>query len=116
MNKRAIGSAMEEKAADFLKKEGYHILKRNYRCKVGEIDLIVTDGRYLIFVEVKFRKNTALGTPQEAVTCYKQRKISKTAAWYLTENGLDVYTPCRFDIVAIEGEHISHMKDAFSFA
>lgn len=115
MNKREIGNVMEEKAADFLRKEGYRILKRNYRCKVGEIDLIVTDGRYLIFVEVKFRKNVASGTPQEAVTYYKQRKISKTAAWYLTENGLDLYTPCRFDIVAIEGERVSHIKDAFPF-
>lgn len=115
MNKREIGSYTEEKAADFLKQKGYRILKKNYRCKAGEIDLVAADGSYLVFVEVKYRKNAASGTPQEAVTFHKQRKISKAASWYLTENGFDLYTPCRFDVIAMEGEQILHIKDAFSF-
>ena len=90
------------KAACFLKTQGYQILERNYRCKKGEIDLIAREGQYLVFVEVKYRSTNESGLPEEAVDLRKQRQISRVAAWYLTEKGLDIYTPCRFDVVAID--------------
>ena len=103
------------KAASFLKTQGYQILERNYRCKKGEIDLIAREGQYLVFVEVKYRSTNESGLPEEAVDLRKQRQISRVAAWYLTEKGLDIYTPCRFDVVAIEGEEIRLYRDAFFY-
>lgn len=95
MNKRKTGQEQEVKAACFLKTQGYQILERNYRCKKGEIDLIAREGQYLVFVEVKYRSTNESGLPEEAVDLRKQRQISRVAAWYLTEKGLDIYTPCR---------------------
>lgn len=103
------------KAACFLKTQGYQILEQNYRCKKGEIDLIARDGQYLAFVEVKYRSTKEIGLPEEAVDRRKQRQISRVAAWYLTEKELDIYTPCRFDVVAIEGEEMRLYRDAFPY-
>ena len=74
-----IGRKYEEKAAELLEKQGYFILERNYRCKQGEIDLIGKEGEYLCFIEVKYRSGLSYGSPLEAVTKAKQRKISRTA-------------------------------------
>lgn len=116
MNKRSLGSAWEEKVCTFLKREGCEILEKNYRSKRGEIDLVVRDGRYLVFVEVKYRKNSAAGYPEEAVDYRKQLKISRTAQDYLLKNRLPETTPCRFDVVAVCGGQIRHIKHAFPFA
>ena len=107
MNKRKTGQEQEAKAACFLKTQGYQILERNY--------LIAREGQYLVFVEVKYRSTNESGLPEEAVDLRKQRQISRVAAWYLTEKGLDIYTPCRFDVVAIEGEEIRLYQDAFFY-
>lgn len=115
MNKRKTGQEQEVKAACFLKTQGYQILERNYRCKKGEIDLIAREGQYLVFVEVKYRSTNESGLPEEAVDLRKQRQISRVAAWYLAEKGLDIYTPCRFDVVAIEREEIRLYRDAFFY-
>lgn len=72
------------------------------------------EGQYLVFVEVKYRSTNESGLPEEAVDLRKQRQISRVAAWYLTEKGLDIYTPCRFDVVAIEGEEIRLYRMHFS--
>ena len=66
MNKREVGAAYEEAAAVFLEKNGVRILERNFRCRQGEIDLIGRDGEYLVFFEVKYRKNADAGFPAEA--------------------------------------------------
>ena len=76
-----IGRKYEEKAAELLEKQGYFILERNYRCKQGEIDLIGKEGEYLCFIEVKYRSDLSYGSPLEAVTKAKQRKISRTALY-----------------------------------
>lgn len=115
MNKRKIGQEQEAKAACFLEIQGYEILEKNYRCKCGEIDLIGKENDYLVFVEVKYRETIKSGMPEEAVDKRKQRQISRVAAWYLTEKGYDVYTPCRFDVVAITGEKIELYRDAFFY-
>ena len=116
MNKRSLGTAWEEQAAEFLKREGCDILERNFRGKRGEIDLVVRDGRYLVFVEVKYRKNADCGLPEEAVDYRKQRIISRVAQEYLLKKRLSESTPCRFDVVAICGDRVRHIKNAFECA
>ena len=113
-NNREVGTDYEEKAAEILKTHGYQILEKNFRCRMGEIDIIARDGEYLVFCEVKYRKGAAMGHPSEAVGVRKQRVISKCAAWYLAKNGMDG-TACRFDVVSIEGRDITLIKNAFEY-
>ena len=75
MNRRKIGQEQEELAAKYLEEKGYEILERNYRIRTGEIDLIARDARYLVFIEVKYRKNLQMGDPLEAVDVRKQQRI-----------------------------------------
>ena len=112
-NKRNIGAEYETCAADFLRKNGYKILERNFRCRLGEIDLIAEKDGVLCFVEVKYRKNTAFGHPEEAVSCGKQQKIRKVAEFYLMCRKIPLDTPCRFDVVGVEGKEIRHTINAF---
>lgn len=115
MNKRRTGTSYEIIAADYLQSQGYQIIRQNYRCKLGEIDLIATDGRYLVFVEVKYRTTGEKGFAAAAVDYRKQRTISRVAAFYLVQNRLPEDTPCRFDVVAIDGEQITLYKNAFDY-
>ncbi len=113
MNRRQIGTAYEKVAADYLIARGYRILERNFRSRSGEIDLIAQEGTYLCFVEVKYRRNGDCGSPLEAVNAYKQRKILQAARYYLMLHGLGMDTACRFDVVAVEGDTITLIKNAF---
>ena len=113
MNKRAIGTAYEKLAAAYLEQHGMKILEYNYRRRSGEIDLIARDGRYLVFVEVKFRADDRQGTPLEAVDARKQRTIIRTAQHYLLHHGYGMETPCRFDVVGICKDVITHIENAF---
>ena len=113
MNNRETGSRYEEKAAAYLKQQGYEILEKNFRCRTGEIDLICRHGRYLVFIEVKYRSSLAMGSPAEAVDGVKQQRIRQTAAYYLYTHHLSQETPCRFDVVAILGEKVELFRDAF---
>lgn len=114
--KIAIGKEGEKIAADFLKKNGYRITEANYRCPVGEIDLIARDGDEVVFVEVKTRRSSALGYPEQAVGAKKQQKMSQLALWYLQENKLE-NVRARFDVVAIlllpERNEIRLIRNAF---
>ena len=78
-NRRIRGQQKEELAAAWLERQGYEILEHNYRCRQGEIDLIARDGRYLVFIEVKYRNSAKCGDPLEAVDRRKQAKILYTA-------------------------------------
>ncbi len=113
MNKRLIGSDYEARAASHLEALGYEIIEKNYRDQHGEIDLIAKDGNYLVFIEVKYRKNGKMGDPAEAVTWQKQKTIRHTARYYMLTHGLGSDTACRFDVVAILGEDIRVLQDAF---
>ena len=115
MNKRKVGAAYEEKAAAYLQSRGYFILCRNFFSRQGEIDIIAREGGYLVFIEVKYRKNGAKGDPAEAVTPAKQRVICRTADYYRLKKGYGEETPCRFDVVAVLGEEITLYKDAFPY-
>ena len=83
---KITGSCGEEYAALYLKKQGYKIVERNYKNKIGEIDIIAKHKKTLVFVEVKTRKTCEFGTPAEAVTYYKKQKIVNTARMYLAQN------------------------------
>lgn len=114
-----VGSWGEQQAAEFLRKKHYKLLATNYRCRYGEIDLIVSDRKYLVFVEVKLRKSAAFAQAREFVDVYKQERLRTTAQMYLSLNPTDLQP--RFDVVEIyapEGTEtvrpaIYHMEDAF---
>lgn len=112
MNKRKKGTEYEKAAGYYLEQHGYQILQYNYRCRIGEIDLVAKDGEYLVFCEVKYRSDESKGSPLEAVNARKQGKLFQTAMYYLTEHDLgDV--PCRFDVIGIDGTKIQLIKNAF---
>ena len=112
-NKRSIGAFYEQKAVEYLKGKGYSILSQNFRCKIGEIDIIAKWKDVIVFVEVKYRKTASFGYPEEAVSYYKQEKIRKVAQYFLTGASFAMDTECRFDVIAIEGEEIRHIENAF---
>lgn len=112
-NNREIGSVGETIACDYLERKGYQILKRNFRCKLGEIDIIAFSNGYIVFVEVKYRENNKCGYPREAVNYYKQKNITRVASYYLMIDG-SYNTNCRFDVVEIMGNKIKHIPNAFN--
>ena len=113
-NKREIGAEKEKNAAEYLEKQGYIILEKNYRCKSGEVDIIAKDGEYLVFVDVKYRSSMKKGYPLEAISLQKQKRISRTAIYYMSEKGT-TYLPVRFDVIGIWGEKIELIKKAFHY-
>ncbi len=115
MNKRQIGSEYEKIACEYLNDKGYTIVATNYRCKLGEIDLIAQKQEVLVFCEVKFRANLDKGDPLEAIHAKKQRIISRCASWYMQENYLSDIE-CRFDVIGILDTEITHIEDAFPYA
>ncbi|MCR5295493.1 MAG: YraN family protein [Lachnospiraceae bacterium] len=115
MNSRRIGSFYEDLAADYLMKQGYTILERNFTVKSGEIDIIAREAGCLSFVEVKYRRRKGQGSPLSAVTYAKQRKISRTAALWMLRNRIPEDTPCRFDVIGIEPGEISLIRNAFDY-
>ena len=115
MNRRKEGAYYENLVAEYLKTQGYEILEKNYRCRIGEIDLIAKEGETLVFVEVKYRRNDKMGDPKEAVDRKKQEKISMTASYYLMRECGRMDIPCRFDVAAVLGEQIEVVKNAFEY-
>lgn len=116
MNKRRIGAEWETAAARYLEEHGYRIIKRNYRNRYGEIDIIAECGNILVFAEVKYRSAEAYGDPLEAVDIHKQRRICKAALYYYSGYDHGWNRPCRFDVIAIYGDGtIHHVENAFEF-
>jgi len=114
--KDALGERGENAAAKFLRNLGYKIITRNFRCDVGEIDIVARDGKTLVFVEVKTRADDG-PTPEEQVNTVKQHQITKAARFYLSRYGTP-QPPARFDVVAIvwptgRTPIIRHTPDAF---
>lgn len=99
--RRVFGNSAEELASRFLKGLGYKIIEKQFRTKFGEIDLIAMDGNEVIFVEVKARKSTDFGYPEESVTKSKLRKIAAVSSEYLHRKKLDS-VPFRIDVIAID--------------
>ena len=115
MNKREVGSTYERRAGEYLIQHGYEIVEYNFRCRLGEIDIIARDEQYLVFVEVKYRKNTRTGSPLEAVNKKKQQTISRVASYYCLTHGYGEEVPCRFDVVAILKDEVLLVKNAFEY-
>jgi putative endonuclease len=113
-----FGADSESMAVTFLKENGYKIIERNYRTKIGEIDIIAKDGDTIVFIEVKARKSRAYN-PKEAVTSSKKRKISMVALYYL-KSTRQINTRARFDVVAIDSAKksgaVEIIKNAFELA
>ena len=111
---RTTGNAAEQIAQRYLERHGLVLRERNYRCRRGEIDLVMQAGNQLVFVEVRYRKSSRYGSPAESVTPTKQARIISAAKHYLQR--LPGELACRFDVVAISGnlgEHIDWIPDAF---
>jgi putative endonuclease len=112
-----IGQTAENQACAYLQQQGLRLVTRNYRCKVGEIDLIMRDKTDLVFVEVRYRKNDSFGGGLQSITSAKQAKLTRAASFYLQRNRLTENIPCRFDVIAIgiqQGKSaIEWIKNAF---
>lgn len=114
-----MGAWGEAQAAQYLQKKRYKIIATNYHCRFGEIDLIASNRKYLVFVEVKLRKSDAFACACEHVDFRKQEKLRTTAELYLSQNPTDLQP--RFDVIEIyapqgaetENPKIHHMEDAF---
>lgn len=98
--RRNLGKKGEELAAKYLAEQGYRILARNYRCSLGEIDIIAGDKGDLVFIEVKTRTGFSFGLPQESITRAKQLRIRRIALHYLAEER-PRYCNYRFDVVTV---------------
>jgi len=97
------GRIAEDLARDYLLQQGLRLRARNYRSRMGEIDLIMEDQQHLVFIEVRARRLDSFGDALESVTKAKQQKIMRTAAYYLQYHALSDRVPCRFDVVAVQG-------------
>ncbi len=122
--KQMLGRLGEDMAAEYFIKHNYKILERNYRCRLGEIDLIVLGKNgiepVLVFVEVKTRRSLNYGTPAESITWKKQNKIRKVAAWYMADHPESKGWNIRFDAILIlknqgngENYDLEHISNAF---
>jgi putative endonuclease len=108
----AVGGDKERLACAYLEERGLRLVTRNYRCRRGEIDLIMRDADNLVFVEVRYRASTRFGTPAETVGPRKRRRLAAAAAHYLMRHPTRL--ACRFDILAITGaREIDWIRNAF---
>lgn len=114
-----LGPWGEARAAEYLRRKGYVLVAANYRCRFGEIDLIVRDRHYLVFVEVKLRKSANFAQAREFVDYRKQQRLRATASMYLSRYPTSLQP--RFDVIEIYAPQgmetkkptINHLEDAF---
>lgn len=111
MDKKQKGTFYEESAVEYLKHKGVIILENNYRCRLGEVDIIGIDNDTLVFFEVKYRRNHDFGSALEAIDYRKQKRIINVAKYYLTYQKCDKYI--RFDAIGIQDDKIEWIKNAF---
>jgi putative endonuclease len=120
--RRAIGTLGEQAAADYLARAGYQIIKRNYRCRAGEVDIVARDGHTLVFVEVRTRTGASFGLPEESITAAKGSRMVATALTYLAEQGeqTDADAEWRVDLIAVDVQggrvaRLRHVKHALQW-
>jgi putative endonuclease len=117
--KQALGKEGERIAERYLKKKGYKLIERNYRCKGGELDLIALDRRVVVFVEVKARTGQGYGSPVEAVEYHKQQRMIRAAQVFLSEKNLH-QRDARFDVVGVSWPGgkpvVEHIENAFELS
>jgi putative endonuclease len=117
---KECGDISEELAKHYLEQAGLYFITGNFHSRQGEIDLIMKDQQTLVFIEVKYRKNSAFGGAISAIPYKKQQKIRQCAKFYLQQHELNEYnTDCRFDVMALQGKQNEHdieitwLKNAF---
>lgn len=115
MNKRKLGDSYEKKAAAYLAENGFQVLELNFYCRQGEIDIVGIHHDCLVFVEVKYRKDSQTGYPEEAVDLKKQMKICRTSDYYRLKHPEQENRQIRYDVVAICGEQVKWYRNAFSY-
>ena len=119
-NNRKIGDVYEVLVIAYLEEKGYKIIEHNFRCHIGEIDIIALYQKYIVFIEVKYRKNMNHGNPLEAVTTKKQKIISKCATYYLLIHPMYQNIGVRFDVVGVQKEKLTHqmihIENAFEYS
>jgi putative endonuclease len=108
LNKSSLGRLAEDRALVFLQQQGLVCVTRNYACRYGEIDLVMSDGPLLVFVEVRMRKNSNFGGAAASVNAAKQQRLWRTAEHYLMR--YRTQPACRFDLVAIDGDTLDWMR------
>lgn len=117
-DKQQIGKTAEQTAYHFLQSKGLHLLKENYRCFYGEIDLIMQDGNDIVFVEVRSRNRLEYGSAIESINKNKQKKLIKTALYFLQKQQWLDKVACRFDVIGISSVlgkmNMEWIKNAFS--
>lgn len=114
MTTTSQGALAEQQAADYLTRHGYCLLARNFRATGGEIDLVVSDKKTLVFVEVKQRASKAFGGPLAAVTKTKQQRVARAAAQFIKTHPHITYDAIRFDVICILAGQTTHLPNAFS--
>jgi TIGR00252 family protein len=114
VNTREKGAKYEQIAVRYLQRNCIKIMECNYRNRQGEIDIVGKDGEYIVFFEVKYRKNNASGQPAEAVDYKKQRKICRVADYYRMIHHIGEFSPVRYDVIAICGTEITWYRNAFA--
>ncbi len=114
MNRRAIGNEYERRAGIYLESQGYEILEYNVFSRFGELDIVALHDGYLVFVEVKYRKDAKRGYPLEAISIKKRKSMSRCALYYMNKHHIQDM-PIRFDVVGILGDEIQVVQNAFEF-
>lgn len=115
MNKRKVGREKEQLACRFLIEKGYQIVTVNYWCQFAEIDIVARNRGTLVFIEVKYRSTDNCGGSRYAISAKKIRNISECARYYIYKERIPLDTPMRFDVIAIDGEVITHFENAFEY-
>lgn len=117
-SRKELGNLGEDTAADYLAEQGYDILYRNFRCRIGEIDLVVAKEEFLVFVEVKTRKNDQVN-PLISITQRKQKKLLDLARYFLAYEWKKEMKQPRFDVISVtfngSQSRVEHIKNAFTF-
>ncbi len=116
LNRRKIGEEWEARACRYLAEKGVRIRERNFRCRQGEIDIIGYEKEYLVFFEVKYRRDDSRGCAADAVGFQKQKKICRVSDYYRMIHGCPSDTPVRFDVIAMDGGGIEWIRNAFPYS
>lgn len=109
---KSFGELGEREAEAYVRRLGWKVLDRGWRCRSGELDLVAADGETVVFIEVKARSSERFGLPEEAVGRAKQARVARLAQAYLQAKGLSG-RPARFDVIALSGGDVRHIRDAF---
>src|SRR5262245_60043324 len=116
-NTQILGQHAEQQACQFLTNQGLKLVAKNFRTRCGEIDLIMRDEQKLVFIEVRYRKQGGYGSSADSISTLKQKRLIKSAAYYLQKHRLSHKIASRFDVIAIdktkEKNSITWIKDAF---